>query len=435
MRLTKGIQVSEENVSDLEYIQKKISIVFALLTFFLLLVLGISDIFLEMSPVIIFAKLLFSIPFLVSYFLISKYGKVQLSLDILLTLGYVVIMLNFLYNDGYNGPTLYSFFLMLVASTLLIKGWRKVFWFVLPFACYMTLFYGQVQGWVPVSSSYESELNMFFDHFVTLMWMGGFIFLGINFFVQSYKNQNEVLHQLKAKQEQMLDELNTLSSEKSRLIAILSHDMRNPISMLHTTLGLMEKDAFEPGEAERILSNLKKQSYQLNNILNNTLSWVMSELEDRPQEILEISPVNLTNEMKNTMEVQAAEKSQKISFSWKGEDQKIRLEVNEIRIILKNLIDNAIKFSPLEATVELSLDIDSERIQWSVCNPGVQIPPEQQQKLFEFRARTSYGTKREKGAGIGLPLCKRIADKINGELYYDGSRDGMNCFFITKKRS
>lgn len=433
MRLTKGIQLSEENVSDLEYIQKKISIVFALLTFFLLLVLGISDVFLEMSPVIIITKLVFSLPFLASYFLISKYGRVQLSLNILLVLGYVVIMLNYLYNDGYRGPTLYSFFLMLVASTLLIKGWGRILWAILPFACYMALFYAQVQGWISVTSSYESELNIFYDHLLTLLWMSVFVFLGINFFVKSYKNQNDVLHQMKAKQELMLDELNTLNSEKSRLIAILSHDMRNPISMLHTTLVLMEQDAFEPGEVEQILSNLKKQSFQLNNILNNTLSWVMSELEDRPQEIVEISPVDLTTEMKNTMEIQATEKNQEISFTWTGDDQKIRLEVNEIKIILKNLIDNAIKFSPLGSKIEILLDLKPDRAEWVVSNPGAQILREQQEKIFEFRARTSYGTKKEKGTGIGLPLCKRIADKIGCELHYDDSNAGMNCFVLSKK--
>lgn len=433
MLITKGLMLSEENVTDLEYIQRKIAIIFSLLSFFLLLILGISDMVLGMSPVIYWVKLGLSLPFVAAYFLVPKYGKAQLAINILLILAHVIICFNFLYNDGSGGPTIYAFFLMLVVSSLLIDGWLKVVWFLGSFSMFFLLFYGEVRGFIIVRNFYDGVENQFIDHTVTIGWISAFVFIVIHFFIKSYRNQSQLLHTIKQRQDRSLEEVKMLNDQKNKLIALLSHDLKNPIGMLHTTLGLIEKDAFEPGEMEQILYNLKGQSYHLNKVLNNTLSWVMTELEDTPIQLYEISLIELTQEMKDMMEMQAQEKNQTITYSIEGEDRKISLEINEIKIILKNLMDNAIKFAPVDSTIDLKLKINENKLSWLVCNQGVPISPTDQKDLFVFRARTSYGTNKEKGTGVGLPLCKRIADKINFELKYSSNKDFKNCFTLCRE--
>ncbi|WPR76287.1 HAMP domain-containing sensor histidine kinase [Algoriphagus sp. NG3] len=435
MLLKKGLLISEENVTNLEYIQRQIVMTFSLLTFVLLLLLGISDFFLGMSPVIVWIKIGLAFPFLAAYFLISKYGKAQVALNILLFLAHAVIGFNFLYNDGSNGPTIYAFFLVLVISALLIRGWAKVAWFIGSFVMFFLLFYGEAQGFLIVEHYYEGAESQFTDHAVTILWISLFVFTVLHFFIRSYQNQNKVLNEIKQRQEQTLEEVKTLNDQKNRLIAILSHDLKNPIGMLHMTLGMVDKGFFEPGEMEQILGNLKNQSFHLNKVLNNTLSWVMTELEDRPNEVHETSVEELTEEIKDMMMVQAMEKNQTIDVSVSGTDITLPLESNEIKIILKNLLDNAIKFAPLNSTVTLNLAIDSDKISWKVSNEGAVISLADQKELFLFRARTSYGTKKEKGTGIGLPLCKRIADKISYELNYTVTQDQKNCFILSKKLS
>ncbi|WP_339863759.1 HAMP domain-containing sensor histidine kinase [uncultured Algoriphagus sp.] len=433
MLLTKGLVLSEENVTDLEYIQREIAKIFALLAFALLLLLGVTDMFLGMSPVIVWVKIGLALPFLAAYFIISKYGKIKLALNVLLFLAHVVICFNFLYNDGNDGPTIYAFFLMLVVSSLLIQGWGKIAWFLGSLAMFFVLFYGESEGFIQVEHFYEGVQNQFVDHTITLLWISAFVFTVLHFFTKSYRNQSQLLHSIKLRQDQTLDEVSMLNDQKNRLIAILSHDLKNPIGMLHMTLDMVEKGLFEPGEMEQILKNLKGQSFHLNKVLNNTLGWVMTELEDKPIELHRISLLELTQEMREMMLVQAQEKNQLIEVSIEGEDQYISLEINEIKIILKNLLDNAIKFAPLNTTINLDLKISQEKLVWKVCNPGATISQADQMELFDFRARTSYGTKKEKGTGVGLPLCKRIADKINFELKYNSSREGHNCFALSKK--
>ncbi|SFT88865.1 Signal transduction histidine kinase [Algoriphagus locisalis] len=433
MLITKGLLLSEENVTDLNYIQRQIAKIFSLLTFFLLLLLGLSDFLLGMSPVIYFSKLGLSLPFLISYYIISKYGYEQLIVNVLLIVAHIIICINFLYNDGSNGPTVYAFFLMLVVSSLLVHGWLKIVWYLGSLSMFFFLFYGEVKGFITVEHFYENAENQFVDHAVAILWISTFVFIVIHFFIRSYRNQSQLLYKIKERQDRSLEEVKMLNDQKNRLIALLSHDLKNPIGMLHTTLGLVEKDAFEPGEMEQILFNLKGQSYHLNKVLNNTLSWVMTELEDTPIQLHEISLIELTQEMKDMMAMQAEEKNQIIEFSIEGEDRKISLEINEIKIILKNLLDNAIKFAPIGSTIYLDLKISADKLSWLVCNGGATISAAEQQELFMFRARTSYGTKKEKGTGVGLPLCKRIADKINFELKYSSSEDSNNCFTLCRK--
>jgi len=433
MLLTKGLMLSEENVTNLEYIQKQIAIIISLLAFVLLLLLGISDIFLGMSPVIVWVKIGLSFPFIIAYFLVSKYGRVQLALNILLVLAHVVICFNFLYNDGNDGPTIYAFFLMLVISSLLIQGWLKGVWFIGSISMFFILFYGEAQGYIEVVHYYDGPENQFIDHTISIMWISMFVFTVLHFFIKSYQNQSQLLNKIKQRQEQSLEEVKMLNDQKNKLIALLSHDLKNPIGMLHTTLGLVDKDAFEPGELEQILRNLKGQSFHLNKVLNNTLSWVMTELEDTPIQLHQISLRELTLEMKEMMLVQAIEKNQTIEVSIEGDDRDISLEINEIKIILKNLLDNAIKFSSMNSTINLDLNINKKKLSWSVCNEGATISPADQKDLFVFRARTSYGTKKEKGTGVGLPLCKRVADKIEFDLCYSSTRKDHNCFTLTKR--
>ncbi|MEP1087526.1 HAMP domain-containing sensor histidine kinase [Algoriphagus sp.] len=433
MWLTKGLKVSEENFDNMEDFHKRITLTFTFLTFVLLLVLGVSDAILGMSPVIVFLKIGIAFPFLGTYFLVSKFGKTRIAIHILLLLGHLVVAFNFIYNDGSDGPTIYAFFLMLVMYTLLVPGWQKLGWFLLSFSIFFILFYAEAFGYLEVVHFYSTPEEVFVDHAVTILWISLFIFVLLHFFVKSYQNQNNILNSIKVRQDATLREVKMLNEQKNKLIAILSHDLKNPIGMLHTTLGLVEKDAFEPGEMEQILSNLKGQSFHLNKVLNNTLSWVMTELEDKPVQLHEISLMVLTHEMQTMMQVQAAEKNQKVEVSFEGEDQNISLEINEIKIILKNLLDNAIKFSPLNSVINLDLKVSKDKLSWTVRNQGALISALDQKDLFAFRARTSYGTKKEKGTGVGLPLCKRIADKIRFELTYSSTNDKQNSFTLTKK--
>jgi len=362
-----------------------------------------------------------------------KYGYYQLIIQVLIFIGLVLVSINFLYNDGYQGPTFYTIFVFVVGIGILIGGWPKIAWMLFAFILYSVLFYGEVNEWFDVPRYYTGLENLFWDHIVTIWWTGMFSFLGIHIFIKNYRNQNNRMKFIQSERELALQELASLNTKKNQLIALLSHDLKNPIGMLEQTLDLVDKGAFEEGELELILRNLRNQSYHLSGMLNNTLNWVLSELEDRDLEKERVSIYKLTDEMKEGMLAQAVSKKQGITSPKIGIDQILEIEASEIRIILKNLLDNAIKFTPIGGEIEFDLISSEKEITWNVKNEGKPIPPAEVLKLFDFKVKTTYGTMREKGTGIGLPLCKKIADKLEMTLEFSRTANGKNSFHLTKR--
>ncbi|MFT6895397.1 MAG: two-component system sensor histidine kinase/response regulator, partial [Algoriphagus sp.] len=341
--------------------------------------------------------------------------------------------INYIYNDGYRGPTFYTIFIFVVGIAILIKGWPKYAWMLFAFTLYSLFFYAEVFGLISPKSNYTGLENLFWDHLITIWWTGLFSFLGIDIFLKNYLAQNKRITIIQVEKDLALQELAALNTKKNQLIALLSHDLKNPIGMLGQTLDLVDRGAFEEGEFELILKNLRNQSYHLSGMLNNTLNWVLAELEDKVLEMESLSLYQLTDEMREGMMIQAVSKKQTIESDKTGEDQILEIEASEIRIILKNLLDNAIKFTPVGGEIELNLVISSKEITWNIKNQGKPIPLPEESKLFDFKVKATFGTMREKGTGIGLPLCKKIADKLEMELGFYRTDDGKNSFFLTKR--
>ena len=113
-------------------------------------------------------------------------------------------------------------------------------------------------------------------------------------------------------------------------------------------------------------------------------------------------------------------------------DLTLPVQKDEVKIILRNYLDNAVKFSPEGATIYLEFQFDGRSFGWRVKNPGKEIPAEVQTQLFDFTVKSSMGTQKEKGTGLGLGLCKQIAEKIGAKVGYERSADGFNVFYIEK---
>lgn len=413
----------------LEGLQNKISLIFAFLVGILMFFLGISGFYFNLPPLIVLAKFVISILFLAGFWIMKRYGGHQIVINLMLLICFSAISLNYFNNEVFRGPTIYTIYVFIVFITVLVNGWKKYVWLILTILFFGSLFYAEIDELFGGQHDYRTFNDLFWDHWAAILGSGLFVFIGIHTLIKNYRTQNQLLSKIQEEKELALKELRELNLKKNQLIALLSHDLRNPIGMLSMTLELVDEGAFEGGELEELLNNLKNQSFHLNKVLNNTLGWVMSELEESNFDLKHTSLIELTKEIQEVMMVPAAQKGQEIIVSTVGEDLMIDLEVNEVNIILKNLLDNAIKFSPVGAKIDLDLIVSATQIRWEVKNEGETIPKAIQDNLFEFKVRTSYGTMKEKGAGIGLPLCKKIADKLKLKLGLENGPNDNNVVF------
>jgi signal transduction histidine kinase len=203
------------------------------------------------------------------------------------------------------------------------------------------------------------------------------------------------------------------------------------MASLQLTLELFEMGILNQSNMESLVKNLKRQNIQLSNVLNNTLHWVMTELGDRIDTKETTHIQGLTKDIYDTMEVSASGKNIRLSFHEEGESLILDIEANPIKIILKNLLDNAIKFTNPEEEVKLHLQTSATSVIWEVSNPGEVLSEKVIRDLFSLSVNPSYGTHKEKGTGIGLSLSKEIADSIGMKLSYD-YRKGRHCFALEK---
>jgi len=423
----------EEPLISLDLLQEKTTRIFALLSSALMFFLGFSDLVMGLQLEIVLFKFVFAIPFFAGYLIMKKLGRYQLVLSGMMVFAFIIIALNYYYNDGFEGPTVYTIFMLVMTITILFNGGLKYFWLIFAFLFFISLMYADLLGGVRIVSNYTNNTVRFGDHVITILWCSLFVFLGIQLFIFGYKRQNQVLTKVMEANKKANIELEELNTKKNELIALLSHDLKNPIATLNQTVELVELGGLEEGDFESVIKELKKQSFHLTNVLNNTLSWVLTELDQGVIVQEEVDLAKLNEEMLQTMQVQANQKGQVIVATEKGEVKNAQLEANEVKIILKNFLDNAIKFSPNGAQIELDMNSTNGSIRWEVKNEGPTVPLSLRDGLFEFKVRTSYGTNKEKGTGMGLPLCKKIADKLEMKLGFETQVDNLNVFYLERK--
>jgi two-component system, sensor histidine kinase and response regulator len=424
-------EINKETIT-LEQLQKKISLIFVALTFFSIVFFGLVDFLAGQSFDFLIIRLVFAILFIGCFVLYYKYNKYLLATNLMLFFVWGFLLINYVYSDGYQGPTIFNFFVYVGVVAFLLKYPLNIFWHLFSIASYILSFYLEITGKLNVIYNYQNVGDEFWDNSLTIVVTSFFVFIGATIVIKNYQKQNLALEKLQSENKKNLKELQLINEKKNQLIALLSHDLKNPIASLTTTLELMDLDLISKEDFEFVVSNIKKQSVHLNHVLSNTLNWVVNEMGQQAIEYSIVDIAVFTDEIQELMQIQASGKDQIIERVIKEEVFSVELEKEEVKIILRNYISNAIKYSPVGSTIFLEFLGDSNSFRWNVINPGPEIPQDIQNQLFDFNVKSALGTQKEMGTGLGLSLCRKIADKIGMNLGYERTADGLNLFYLER---
>ncbi|MCE1188301.1 MAG: tetratricopeptide repeat-containing sensor histidine kinase [Ignavibacteria bacterium] len=226
------------------------------------------------------------------------------------------------------------------------------------------------------------------------------------------------------------DDLTRINGVKDRLFSIIAHDLRSPFTALIGYSDVLKTDFDSLGEGEKksIIQGMNQVSRDTFNLLENLLDWSRIQNDSiicRP-EIIQIK-----DELQSTFNLlQETAKRKEINLIYEIDDkQSIFADRNMLRIIVRNIISNAIKFSPSKSVIVISA-IDSENIvTLKITDSGVGISQEVIDKLLTGQSfYTTSGTLGEKGSGLGLMLCTEFIEKNNGHLSID-SKVGFGSTF------
>ena len=231
------------------------------------------------------------------------------------------------------------------------------------------------------------------------------------------------------------EELKNANQTKSKFFSIISHDLRSPFSGLLGILELLKDPDYLPKEMQKELTNTAHQSAENTfKLLENLLIWSNSQtgkLNFQPKTF------DLSKKLENNIELnlhQAEQKKIKIKGEFK-QGLKAFGDPNMIDTVIRNLLNNAIKFTDQKGEIVITTIEDTQKITVSISDTGVGMTQEQIEHLFEVSTNSKPGTNGESGTGLGLVLAKEFVTKNKGEIWATENHPKGTTFHFTIPKS
>lgn len=242
--------------------------------------------------------------------------------------------------------------------------------------------------------------------------------------VQQKKKEVEEQNKLIRKQKEELENLNQV---KDRLFSVISHDLRNPLTSLQSYLMLSDNESLSADK--RIL--FKNQSIQAvaqtGNLLDNLLTWAKMQLQNSTPILKPIVVHNIVQDVVDLLKPQADQKE--IKFSIHLEPVRILADYEIVSIALRNIITNAVKFSPAQGEIRIHGELKDSKYQLRISDQGPGIRAQLIDNIMQSNQISSAkGSMGETGSGLGLYLVKQVLDRINIPLGIE-SEEGKGSTF------
>ena len=223
---------------------------------------------------------------------------------------------------------------------------------------------------------------------------------------------------------------------KTEFISIISHQLCSPLSAIKWNMEILETerdpDMCLPEKQTMFLGNIKKSNEQMLKMVTDLLEVARI---DQEKAIFEEKSMNLAEVVKESIagfEGIASQKNIKIESQIDPESQTIRGDERKMRVVLDNLIGNAVKYSKDGGKVEIKLKEKNEKIMFSVQDWGVGIPHYQRSQIFEKFFRSKNESRyRTDGVGIGLYLVKSILKHYGGRVWFESEAGEGSTFHFT----
>jgi signal transduction histidine kinase len=220
-------------------------------------------------------------------------------------------------------------------------------------------------------------------------------------------------------------QLKTQQQQQNFMMAV-THELKTPIAVAKLNLETLQKHQLDENKRQKIIQMTLQETNRLNTLTNNIL--VSSQLEDGRYAVSK-EELNLSDLLKSSV---SDFRNRFPERSWQtGIDEEVEIIGDSLllTILVNNLLENAIKYSPKEKTVYCSLYREKGRIVLEVKDEGIGIADEEKKRVFEkFYRIGNEATRTTKGTGLGLYLCKKIAEDHNADIQVtDNSPTG--CIF------
>lgn len=264
---------------------------------------------------------------------------------------------------------------------------------------------------------------------VILIFSGGVIIVLIVVLLLMMKRTSREREEMLKKLKEQKAELEEVNDSKDRLFAIISHDLRSPLTSMQGILFMMKNHLLSQDEVELVVDEMEGSIQKNLNIMEDLLAWAKEQLSGVEMNLKAIGLKHVTDGVVEGQEFVADKKGVKI-IQEVPENVMVLADLNALKLVIRNVVSNAIKFTDTGDIIEISISESENTTQLRIKDSGIGIPQEAKDKIFENKNWTREGTQNEKGTGFGLSLSKDFVERMNGRIWFESKEGEGTTFFI-----
>jgi signal transduction histidine kinase len=223
------------------------------------------------------------------------------------------------------------------------------------------------------------------------------------------------------------EELSELDQLKSEFVAIASHELQTPLTVILGYASFLKADV--TGAASEQLDAVLQSALRLRSLINDMVNLRHIETGEAELELEQLSLNELVTAITAEFASLAEARKQNVSIKLASQPPMVEADWQKLYLVLANLLSNAIKFTPEGGRIQVAVEAKGNEVWVSVRDAGIGIPPREQERIFDrfYQVEPSL-TRRFEGMGLGLSIAKGMVELHGGRIWVD-SVEGMGSSF------
>lgn len=256
----------------------------------------------------------------------------------------------------------------------------------------------------------------------------------ILYYALKLQRKNKTIYNLLSSKNKELEAqrviLSNMNKNKEKMLSLLSHDLRSPMLSLNALFDLFENGLLNQEDITNAIASLKKRTKNTIEMLDNILKWSVEYAQTNySAPILIPSWYSIINESIEPLKDIIADKKIKIEID-PIYDIKFIAEPEIFKLIVRNLVNNSVKFSNPNSKIEIHCRVEKEKVITEIKDFGIGLSAEQIRNILSRKLNSTIGTNAEKGSGIGLRLCMDFIELSGGLLEITSTPENGTTFMF-----
>lgn len=250
--------------------------------------------------------------------------------------------------------------------------------------------------------------------------------------VSSYrlKKKYQLLSYRHEKVKRQKEELEGLNQLKTKLFSVIAHDLRTPFIGLRNMVTLFKYNMPDDSEVPVFLDHISEDLSNKARLLDNLLHWSRSQLKGFIVDPVSIDINAIFEEIVQSFSDNIERKTIRV-INKLGPGSMAFADLEMVKVIVRNLVGNALKFTPENGEVYVSQENSDKEIAVAIRDTGKGMSVEAVNRLFRDDFYSTADLSNKKGTGLGLLLCKEFVERNNGRIWVESTEGEGSTFYFT----